>query len=56
MDLDETLYGLDAIKDSLESILLNPVDSAVPKWRTFKFLRRVQRNPLITFELNGGFG
>jgi hypothetical protein len=38
------------------SHIFNLVASAIPKWRTFKLLRRVQRNPLITFEPIGGFG
>jgi hypothetical protein len=32
------------------------VASAIPNWRTFKHLRWVQRNPLLTFEEIGGFG
>jgi hypothetical protein len=55
VDLDEILYGGDAIQDDIYSILLNPVASTIPKWRTFKLLRWV-KNPLITFELIGGFG
>jgi hypothetical protein len=55
VDLDEILFG-DDIEDNLDSILPNPVASTTPKWRTFKLLRWVQRNPLITFELIGGFG
>jgi hypothetical protein len=35
---------------------LNLVASAIPKWRIFKLLKWVQRNPLITFEPIGGFG
>jgi hypothetical protein len=35
---------------------LNLVASTIPKWLTFKLLRWVQRNPLITFEPIGGFG
>jgi hypothetical protein len=38
------------------SHIFNLVTSAIPKWRTFKLLKWVQRNPLITFELIGGFG
>jgi hypothetical protein len=56
MDLDEILYGHDSIEYYLDYVLFNPVASASPKWRTFKLLRWVQRNPLITFELIGGFG
>jgi hypothetical protein len=36
--------------------IFNLVASAIPKWRTFELLRCVQRNPLITFGLFGGFG
>jgi hypothetical protein len=39
VDLDETLYGGDAIEDDLNSILFNTVASAIPKWRMFKLLR-----------------
>jgi hypothetical protein len=35
---------------------INLVASAIPKWRTSKLLRWVQRNPVITFEPLGGFG
>jgi hypothetical protein len=37
VDLDEILY-----EDDLDSMLFNPVASAISKWRTFKILRRVQ--------------
>jgi hypothetical protein len=39
-----------------DSILLNPVASTIQRWRTFKLLRWMQRNLLITFELLDGFG
>jgi energy-converting hydrogenase Eha subunit F len=39
VNLDEILYGGDGIEDDLDSILLNPVASTIPKWRTFKLLR-----------------
>jgi hypothetical protein len=39
VDLGEILYGGDGIEDDLDSILLNPVASTVPKRRTFKLLR-----------------
>jgi hypothetical protein len=39
VDLGEILYGGDGIEDDLDSILLNPVTSTVPKRRTFKLLR-----------------
>jgi hypothetical protein len=42
VDLDEILYGGDDNEDDLDSILLNAVASAVPRWRTFKLLRWVQ--------------
>jgi hypothetical protein len=44
-DLDEILYGGDAIQDDLYSTLLNLVALTIPKWRTFKLLRWVQRTP-----------
>jgi hypothetical protein len=39
VDLDEILYRGDDIED--DSILHNPVASAIAKWRTFKLLRWV---------------
>jgi hypothetical protein len=42
VDLDKILYGGDAIKDDLYSILHDPVASAIPKWPTFKLLRWAQ--------------
>jgi hypothetical protein len=36
--------------------IFNPVVSTIPKWGTFKLLRQVQRNPLLTFEHISGFG
>jgi hypothetical protein len=56
VDLDEIIYeGVD-IEDDLDSVLLSLIASTIPKWRMFKFLRWVQRNSLITFELICGFG
>jgi hypothetical protein len=45
-----------AIEDDLDATIFNLTASAIPKWRVFKLLRWMQRNPLITFELIGGFG
>jgi hypothetical protein len=56
VDLDEILYGDDDIEGDLDSIPLNPVASSIPKWRTFKLLRWVKANTLVTFEPFGGFG
>jgi hypothetical protein len=56
MDLDEILYRDDGIEYYLDSILLKPVASTIPKWWTFKLLRWVQRSPLINFEMIGGYG
>jgi hypothetical protein len=39
-----------------QSHVFNLVTSAIRKWWTFKLLRWVQRNTLITFEPIGGFG
>jgi hypothetical protein len=36
------LYGGDDIEDDLDSRLLNPVASAISKWRAFKFMRWAQ--------------
>jgi hypothetical protein len=49
-------YTGDAIEDDLDATFFNLIASAIPKWRTFKLLRWVQRNPLITFESIGEFG
>jgi hypothetical protein len=56
VDLDEILYGGDAIECNLDGIFSNPVPINIPKWQTFKLLRRVQRNPLIKFKLIGRYG
>jgi hypothetical protein len=42
VDLDDILYEDDGIEDGLDSMLCNPVASAISKWRTFNLLRRVQ--------------
>jgi hypothetical protein len=42
IDVDEILYGGDAIEGDLDAILSNAVASTIPKWRTFKLLRWVQ--------------
>jgi hypothetical protein len=42
VDLDEILHGGDGIEYYLDYIIFNPVASTIPKWRTFKLLRRVQ--------------
>jgi hypothetical protein len=55
VDFDEILYGGDAIQDDLNSTLLKALASTIPKWRTFKLLRWMQRNALIAFESIGGF-
>jgi hypothetical protein len=41
VDLDEILCGGDDIEDDLDSILLNPVASAISKLKTYKLLRWV---------------
>jgi hypothetical protein len=51
MDFDKILFGGDDIEDDLDSILLNPVASTIPKWRTFK-----PSEMGATFEPIGGFG
>jgi hypothetical protein len=55
MDLYEIVYGADEIEYYLDSILFNAVTSTSPKWWIFKLLRWVQRNPLVNFEMIGGF-
>jgi hypothetical protein len=52
----EICYASDAIEYDLDAMFFNLVTSAIPKWQTFKLLRLVQRNPLITFKPIGGFG
>jgi hypothetical protein len=39
--LDEILYGDDDIEYNLDSMLFNPVASAISKWWTIKLLTRV---------------
>jgi hypothetical protein len=56
VDFHEFWESSDAIEDGLDATFFNLVVSAIPKWRKFKLLRWVQRNPLITFESIGGFG
>jgi hypothetical protein len=46
----------DVIEDDLDATFFNIAASVIPNWQTFKLLRWVQRNPLITFEPIGGFG
>jgi hypothetical protein len=41
VDFDEILYGGDGIEYYLDSILISPVDSTIPKCWTFKLLRWV---------------
>jgi hypothetical protein len=41
----------DNIEGDLDSILLNPIASTIPKWRTFKLLRLGE-----TFQQIGGLG
>jgi hypothetical protein len=56
MNIHEMLWAGGAIQGNLDTTFLNFVASAVPKGRTFKPLRRVKRNPVITFEPICGFG
>jgi hypothetical protein len=53
MDLYQILYGSDAIQDDLYSILLKPVASFQNGERLTSEVG--EKNPLITFELTGGF-
>jgi hypothetical protein len=50
VDFYESWFAGDAVEYDLDAISFNLVASAIPKWRTFKPLRWVQRNPLIIFE------
>jgi hypothetical protein len=43
VDLDEILYGGDDFEDDLNSILLNPLASAIPHCKTLKRMWWVQR-------------
>jgi hypothetical protein len=56
VDFHEIWYAGDAIGDDLDTTFFNLLSLAIPKWQTFKLLRWVQRNPLITFDPMGGFG
>jgi hypothetical protein len=42
VDLDEILYGGEAIEDDFYSVVHNPVVPNISKWQTFKLLRYVQ--------------
>jgi hypothetical protein len=58
LDLDNILYGDADIKVDLNSTLLNPVASTVPKWQTFELLRFVLLlNHLVDLDeiLYGGY-
>jgi hypothetical protein len=46
----EIWFAGDAVEYDLDAILFNLVASVIPKWRTFKLLRWVQRHPLLIFE------
>jgi hypothetical protein len=49
VNLDEILWS-DDIEDDLDSTLLNPLASTIPKWRTFNLLRCSQfLNRLVDF-------
>jgi hypothetical protein len=50
VDLDEILCRGDDAEGDVDSILLNFVDSTIPKRQTFKFLRWCKFEPI------GGFG
>jgi hypothetical protein len=41
VDLDEILYVGDGNEYCLDSMLLNPVASTIPEWRTFELLMSV---------------
>jgi hypothetical protein len=59
VDLGEIVCGDDDIEGNLDFILLNPVASTIPKWRTFKLLRWAQLlNRLVDLDetLYGGDG
>jgi hypothetical protein len=45
VDLDEILHEDDANEGDLDSVQINSVALAIPKWRTFKLLRWVKRTP-----------
>jgi hypothetical protein len=50
VDLDEILCGGDESLVDHGAIFSNTVASSFPKWQTFKFLKLVQRNVLISSE------
>jgi hypothetical protein len=43
-------YGGHAIEGDLDAVLLNPVTSTIPKWRTFKLLRWMQNMHQSTWD------
>jgi hypothetical protein len=51
VDLDEIMYGGDGIEGDFDSIRFNPLDSTIPKWRTFKLVWWAQRlNRLVDLD------
>jgi hypothetical protein len=42
VELDEFFYECDGIEDNHDCIILNPLGSTIPNWRTFKILWWVQ--------------
>jgi hypothetical protein len=59
VDLDEIFNGCYGIECYLDYILIKPLTSTIPKWRTFKLLRWVQLlNRLVHLDeiLYGGDG
>jgi hypothetical protein len=56
VDFHEIWYTGDAIEYDLDAVFSTLVASVIPKWGTFKLLRWVQRNTLITIEPIGELG
>jgi hypothetical protein len=51
VDLDEILYGGDDIEGHIDSIRFNIIAPTIPRWRTFKPLRWLQRfNKLVDLD------
>jgi hypothetical protein len=46
----EIQYGGHAIEGDLETVLINPVPSTIPKWRMFKLLRWMQNSHQSTWD------
>jgi hypothetical protein len=47
VELDEILYGSDAIVGDLNAITFNPIPSTILKWLRFRIVRWMQVGPIV---------